>query len=61
MTNLPELMTVKELRMYLKCSNANAYALVKSRDFPSFKVGNSYRVRKNDFIEWVNNQKIEGK
>lgn len=51
-------MTVKEVRDYLKCSNENAYTLVKSKGFPSFKVGGSYRIRKDEFIEWVRNQSL---
>lgn len=58
MNELPELMTVKEVRDYLKCSNENAYTLVKSKGFPSFKVGGSYRIRKDEFIEWVRNQSL---
>ena len=58
MSNLPELMTVKELREYLKCSNAKAYSLVRSKGFPSFKIGNSFRIRRSEFIEWVQNQKV---
>ena len=57
MNELPELMTVKEIRVYLGCSNAKAYELVKRKDFPSFRIGNSYKIRKNDFVDWVNKQK----
>lgn len=56
---LPELITPKEVREYLKCSNENVYTLLKQKDFPCFKIGRSYRIRKKDFIEWVNNQKLE--
>lgn len=59
MNNLPELMSVKELREYLGCSNAKAYELVKSKGFPSFRIGNAYKIRKCDFVHWVNNQKVE--
>lgn len=60
MTNeLPELMSVKEVREYLSCSNQKVYALLKSKDFPAFKIGTSYKIRKDDFIIWVNNQKIK--
>lgn len=58
MNNLPELMTAKEVREYLKCSNQNVYNLMKEKGFPSFRIGNSYRVRKDDFINWINNKKV---
>ncbi len=59
MNNLPELMSVKEVREYLGCSNAKAYELVKSKGFPSFRVSNAFKIRRNDFISWINNQKVE--
>lgn len=52
-------MSVKELREYLGCSNAKAYELVKSKGFPSFRVGKTFKVRRNDLVKWVNNQKVE--
>lgn len=60
MIELQELMTVKEVREYLKCSNAKAYEICKSnKNKFAFRIGNSYRIRKNDFINWVNEQKVE--
>lgn len=58
MTDLPELMTVKEVREYLGCSNATVYDLIKQNNFPAFKIGNAFKIRKEDFISWINNQKI---
>lgn len=59
MEPLQELMTAKEVRDYLKCSNEKVYELMKSRGFPSFKIGRSYRVRKGDFAEWINKQNVK--
>lgn len=58
MNELPELISVKEMREYLRCSNQKAYELIRTKDFPAFKVGSTYRIRKEDFIIWINNQKI---
>lgn len=58
MNELPELMTIKELRDYLKCSNQNAYNIIKLDGFPCLKFGGSYRIPKNEFIEWINNQRL---
>lgn len=58
MNNLPELMSVKELREYLGCSNQKAYELCRKEKF-AFRIGKTYRIRKADFVNWVNNQKVE--
>lgn len=33
-----------------------AYELVKSEGFPAKKLGNSYRIPKDDFLDWVKKQ-----
>lgn len=56
MTQLPELMTVKELQNYLGIGKDKAYALVKSKSFPSVKIGGRYYVIKSDFVSWLAKQ-----
>ena len=56
MTQLPELMTVKELQNYLGIGKDKAYALVKSKSFPSAKIGGRYYVIKPDFVSWLAKQ-----
>ena len=56
MTQLPELMTIKELQSYLGVGKDKAYALVKSKSFPALKVGGRYYVIKPDFIVWLGKQ-----
>lgn len=58
MNTLPELLTAKQIREYLGCSNQKVYNLLKRKDFPSFRIGHSYKIRKDEFIEWINKQKI---
>lgn len=56
MPQLPNLMTVKELREYLHISNQTAYELVKNRNFPSVKIGNKYLVNAEELPVWLNKQ-----
>ena len=50
--------SVEDVKRILGIGNAKAYALFKSSDFRSFKVGNSYRIFEKDFIDWIE-QNIE--
>lgn len=54
--DLPELITVYELRDYLKCGHNQAYELVRRKDFPSFKIGSKYYVNKSALAEWIERQ-----
>ena len=56
MTQLPELMTIKELQNYLSIGKDKAYALVKSKSFPALKVGGRYYIIKTDFVVWLGKQ-----
>ena len=56
MTQLPELMTIKELQSYLGIGKDKAYLLVKSKSFPALKVGGRYYVIKPGFIAWLGKQ-----
>lgn len=44
------------IRDYLGIGQRQAYELVKSEGFPTKKLGNSYRIPKEDFLEWVRKQ-----
>lgn len=59
MSDLPVVMTVKDLQQALKTGRDNAYALLDVENpnhIPSFKVGNQYRVFRNAFITWLEAQ-----
>lgn len=49
-------MTVSELKKILGCGNDKAYALVKQKGFPSFRVGSRYYIIRDDFYVWVKHQ-----
>lgn len=53
---LPKFLTVYDIRDYLGIGQRQAYELVKSEGFPTKKLGNSYRIPKEDFLEWVRKQ-----
>ena len=53
---LPNFLTVYDIRDYLGIGQRQAYELVRSEGFPAKKVGTSYRIPKNDFLEWVKKQ-----
>lgn len=53
---LPNFLTVYDIRDYLGIGQRQAYELVKSEGFPAKKLGNFYRIPKNDFLDWVKKQ-----
>lgn len=56
MTQLPELMTIKELQHYLGIGKDKAYKLAKSKSFPALKIGGRYYLIKADFAVWLAKQ-----
>lgn len=52
-SNLPNLLSARDVKKYLGCNDANVYALLKQRDFPSFRIGKKYYVDEGKFIEWM--------
>lgn len=53
---LPKLISVSDVREYLHISNAEAYRLVKTRGFPSVKIGNKYLIFAEKLPEWLMRQ-----
>lgn len=53
---LPNFLTVYDIRDYLGIGQRQAYELVKSEGFPAKKLGNSYRIPKDDFLDWIKKQ-----
>lgn len=54
--DLPLTLSAPEVEEVLGISRAAAYALVRSRAFPSLKVGTRILVPKDKFIAWINIQ-----
>ena len=51
-----EVYTVKDIQEVLKVGRNTAYDLVKSQVFPVIKLGDTYRVSKVVFNNWLHNQ-----
>ena len=54
--DLPLTLTVPELGEVLGISRAAAYELVRSKGFPSMRIGTRILVPKDKFIQWIDQQ-----
>ncbi|RZD21557.1 helix-turn-helix domain-containing protein [Pseudoalteromonas sp. MEBiC 03485] len=52
-----EILTLKELAEYLKLTEKTAYRLAAEGKLPGFKVGGSWRFKRTDLDQWIENQK----
>lgn len=52
-----EILTLKEVADYLKLAEKTAYRLATEGKFPGFKVGGSWRFKKEDILQWIEEQK----
>lgn len=50
---LPLFLNVPILAEALGISESSAYELMKTKDFPTLRIGSRYVVPKEDFIQWV--------
>ena len=54
--DLPLTLTAPEVSEVLGISRAAAYELVRSKSFPSMRIGTRILVPKDKFIAWINEQ-----
>lgn len=54
--NDSQIMTVEEVAEFLKLSKITIYKLVKKGQLPGFRVGNSWRFRKDKILEIISKQ-----
>ena len=52
-----EILTIKEVAIYLKLTEKTAYRLAAEGKLPGFKVGGSWRFEKSDLKSWIDSQK----
>ena len=52
-----EILTLKEVAEYLKLAEKTAYGLAAEGKFPGFKVGGSWRFKREDVQKWIEEQK----
>ncbi len=54
---MPEdILTIREVADYLKITERTLYRLVQDGKLPAFKVGNSWRFRREDLERWISEQ-----
>lgn len=51
-------LTVKDVQEILRIGQVSAYALVRSNVFPVVRVGRSYRVPQEAFIQWMRSASV---
>lgn len=51
-----EVLTVQDIQQIIKISKNTAYKLVKSGVFTVIKLGDTYRVSKEVFYQWLHQQ-----
>ena len=51
-----EIMTIKELAVYLRVAEKTIYRLVTGNKLPAFKVGGSWRFQKSEIDQWITAQ-----
>jgi excisionase family DNA binding protein len=54
-----EILTLKEVAEYLKLAEKTAYRLAAEGKLPGFKVGGSWRFKKEDVQSWIERQKTD--
>lgn len=48
-----DILTIKELSLYLKLAEKTAYRLASDGKIPGFKVGGAWRFRKSEIDRWI--------
>lgn len=51
-----EILTIEEVAAYLKLAKKTAYRLAAEGKLPGFKVGGSWRFKREDVQRWINQQ-----
>lgn len=52
-----QILTLKEVAAYLKLAEKTAYRLASEGKLPGFKVGGSWRFKREDLETWIEKQK----
>lgn len=57
-TMTDQILTLKEVAAYLKLADKTAYKLAAEGKLPGFKVGGSWRFKRDDIERWIEERKI---
>jgi len=52
-----DILTIQELAIYLKLNEKTAYRLASEGKLPGFKVGGSWRFKRVDIAQWIEEKK----
>ena len=52
-TGEAEILTIKQVAVYLQVTERTIYRLAASEGIPAFKVGGSWRFRRGDLDHWI--------
>lgn len=52
-----EIMTINQVAEYLQISTITTYRLVQEGKIPAFKIGRSWRIKREDLHEFIEKQK----
>lgn len=55
---IPFALKAEDIQEFLNISRSSAYALMKREDFPLIVIGKNKRVKAEDFLKWVEAQKV---
>ena len=50
------MLTAKDIKKYFHISINAAYNIIHSKGFPAIRIGNSFRVPRSVFIQWLKTQ-----
>ncbi len=53
-----DILTIREVADYLKIAERTVYRLAKEGRIPAFKVGGSWRLRRDDLDQWIRSQTL---
>ena len=53
-----DILTIQEVATYLKLNEKTAYRLASKGKLPGFKVGGSWRFKRVDLEQWIEEQKL---
>lgn len=54
-----QILTLKEVAAYIKLAEKTAYRLASEGKLPGFKVGGSWRFKREDLEAWIEEQKSQ--
>ncbi|MTI80873.1 MAG: helix-turn-helix domain-containing protein [Firmicutes bacterium] len=52
-----EILTISQVAKYLQISEVTTYRLVQEAKLPAFKIGRSWRIKREDILAFIEKQK----